>query len=113
MTTVAVILNVNDYVAPTQAEYKIYVALNGREITGLYAKRKTAAFRTVEKPMTLYISGSFYAERGSEVSVHVQSDVKHSFLVTEFSSWSLVYIASKSLTSGNYIFIPGREISVM
>ena len=67
MTTVAVILNVNDYVAPTQAEYKIYVALNGQEIDGLYAKRKTVAFRTVEKPMTLYLSGSFYAERGAEV----------------------------------------------
>ena len=103
MTTVAVILNVNEFVSPTQAEYKIYVALDGVEIDGLYAKRKTSAFRTVEKPMTLYISGSFYAEKGTEVSVHVQSDVKHSFLVTEFSSWSCVYIASKSLTSGTVL----------
>ena len=77
--------------------FKLFVVKNGQMIPGLYSMRERQRENNngqIIKDFTLFISGSFYAEKGDSINVNLETGLSDSYDVTMESSWGITFISS-------------------
>ena len=79
------------------AYFKLSVVKNEQMIPGLYSMRERQKENNngqIIKDFTLFISGSFYAEKGDSITINLETGLSDSYDITMESSWGITFISS-------------------
>lgn len=79
------------------AYFKLFIVKNGQMIPGLYSMRERQQENNdgqIIKDFTLFVSGSFYAEKGDSINVNLKTGLSDSYDITAESSWGITFISS-------------------
>lgn len=87
----------------TSSYFKVNLKQDNTYIKGIYGKRKIG-LQTFQEPIhiyTLFFSGSFYGQKGSILSVEMESPDFLQYDIVHDSSWGLSYLGGDDSLSGS------------